>query len=207
MSGKTSGSPRHPSSRHPRPSEEGGLLKGCLNSTEGGNSETRDSEVRDSENRDSENRDSEGGKTRSVTGTLPETEISNARDSEVRGSESRDSEAGDSESRDSEVGIQEMSRFRAPLIQTPLRLPLISGPARDTPPFLFAIRNCEFSNQVSKPFKPGCLQFLRGCALLRFLTLFCALLHSFAPFCVLLRTCVCAHLCVSASDRVWNEGV
>ena len=36
----------------------------------------------------------------------------------------------------------------------------------------------------SKPgcFKPGCLQFLHGSALL----------HSFAPFCALLRTCVCA---------------
>ena len=39
---------------------------------------------------------------------------------------------------------------------------------------------------VPKPgcFKPGCLQFPRGSALL----------HSFAPFCALLRTCICALL-------------
>ena len=39
---------------------------------------------------------------------------------------------------------------------------------------------------VPKPgcFKPGCLQFLHGSALLR----------SFAPFCALLRSCVCALL-------------
>ena len=49
---------------------------------------------------------------------------------------------------------------------------------------------------VPKPgcFKPGCLQFLRGSALLRPFGLFCALLRPFALFCALLRTCVCALL-------------
>ena len=52
-------------------------------------------------------------------------------------------------------------------------------------------------------FQTGCLQFLRGCALLRFCALLwtcvCALLCSFALF--------CAHLRVSASDRVLNDHV
>ena len=51
---------------------------------------------------------------------------------------------------------------------------------------------------VPKPgcFKPGCLQFFRGSALLRSFVPFCALalLRSFAPFSALLRTCVCALL-------------
>ena len=39
-------------------------------------------------------------------------------------------------------------------------------------------------NNGKPSFKPGCLQFLHGSALL----------HSFAPFCALLRICVCALL-------------
>ena len=66
------------------------------------------------------------------TGTLPDTVISKARDSEVRDSEDRDSESKDSEDRDSEVRDSEPgdseNTFRAPLIQIPLRLPLILGP-------------------------------------------------------------------------------
>ena len=62
---------------------------------------------------------------------------------------------------------------------------------------------------VPKPgcFKPGCLRFLRGSALLRslnlrlfalFFALFCTLLRYFALFCAHLHS----HLRVSANDRV-----
>ena len=55
---------------------------------------------------------------------------SEVRDSEVRDSEVRDSENRDSENRDSENGQIHGPPSRPPLIQTPLRLPLILSHGR-----------------------------------------------------------------------------
>ena len=62
---------------------------------------------------------------------------------------------------------------------------------------------------VPKPgcFKPGCLQFLRGSALLRSFAPFCGLLCSFADLRLRSFARICAHLRVSANDRVQNDRV
>ena len=51
-------------------------------------------------------------------------------------------------------------------------------------------------------FKPGCLQFLRGSALLRSFAAFCGLLHSSEDLRLLSFALFGAHLSVSASDSV-----
>ena len=54
-------------------------------------------------------------------------------------------------------------------------------------------------------FKPGCLQFKPGCLQFLFFALFCTLLRPSALFCGLAFAVFCAHLHVSANDRVEND--
>ena len=108
------------------------------------------------------------------------------------------------------------------LFSNPLPNPLLTRPLKN---YIFIVISACLTSAscrsallgVPKPgcFKPGGLQFLRGSALLRPFALICALLRtcicalsrSFADLRLRSFALFCAHLRVSASDRVWNDRV